>query len=228
MVHFLIPNSHNPFLSSILHIFRKRENWKHRKVKEKAKMTGHSYRALKVLFFLLSQEWELMGEGRERDKRGRWGLCEGVKEKNLLNNRWIGEVEEEGERRAGGNQTTCCPPLSPLSLTTLRLTSLSVPPSPTYTLLSFYTLIFPSLSSLEYPMVRDMLADVFPLFSSSSQLYIFTFFPPSSWEIESEKLSKFCNYCSWTCDPSLSFSCEFHSELHSYLCSSETILPKMC
>lgn len=54
-------------------------------------MRGHGYRALKVFYFFTESRVRTDGGRergeRERDKRGRWGLCEGVKEKNLLNNR---------------------------------------------------------------------------------------------------------------------------------------------
>lgn len=99
-------------LSFILHILSKKKRKRKTKQKKKwrEKRRGHSDRALNFIF-PLSEEWEMMGEGRkrerggrERDKRGRWGLCEGVKEKNLLNNGWIGEVDEERGRRGGRTQ----------------------------------------------------------------------------------------------------------------------------
>lgn len=97
-----------------------------------------------------------------------------------------------GGEESGGNQTTCCPPLSPLSLTTLRLTSLSVPPPPHTHFCHFtHSFFHLSLSSLEYPMVRDMLADVFPLFLFLLTLH-FHFFPlppPGRWNQKSSQNS---------------------------------------
>lgn len=91
-----------------------------------------------------------------------------------------------GGEESRGNQTTCCPPLSPLSLTTLRLTSLSVPPPP-HTHFCHFTHSFFHLSPPSSILwLETCLLMFFFLFLLTLH---FHFFPPSSWEIESEKLS---------------------------------------
>ncbi len=62
----------------------------------------------------------VLGGGGET-QRGRWSLCDRMKEKNLKNNSWIGRISGGGK-----NAATCCLALSGrFSCVPLRLTSFS-------------------------------------------------------------------------------------------------------
>ncbi len=133
----------------------------------------------RVPFFSLSKKSEkLWGKGggergeRERQKRQMGSLwrSEGEEFAQQWMNRWGrgGEGEERGEK-----PTTCCPPLSPLSLTTqINFPfSFSLSLSHTQKLLHFVTALahfslIPTLSFLKHLIFWDMLA--FFSFSSSS------------------------------------------------------------
>lgn len=102
-------------------------------------------------------------------------------------NRW-------GRGGEGENPTTCCPPLSPLSLTTLRLTSLSASPSLTHSCTRSFHLS--PLSSRRHTLPPPLLPPLLLPF-----LLLITQHPPDD---KISKNLKRCNYCWWTCDWSVS------------------------
>lgn len=164
-------------------------------------------------YWAKSENW--WGKGG-RDKGGRWGLCGGVREKNLLNNRWIGEVEEERGRRARENPTTCCPPLSPLSLNTQINFPFSL--SPFSARAHIYKLSLPSVS-ISLTGILRMKTRCPPSFRL--RFIFFIFLRPQM--IKSAKYSNF-NNCRWrTRDWSVPASLRLHLRRHSYLRLFESI-----